>query len=443
MKLYSLIIMICIPIACQAGWEISVVYPYGDVGKCTSIALDSSENPCMTYSICTGPDMYDYDLRYSRWLGDTWDTMGAGSGAFWNSLAIDSSDNPHVSATIFRHDDLNPAHNYFDGAEWHHDQIASTESEWHSIELDDSENPRVFYYDVDETSLDYAHLEGVNWVIDTVDNGGDIGGSISTAIDISDNVHIIYVDNSSQQLKYAYQNGSSWVISNVNTSIDVSSVTSIVLDSFGNPHISFYDEDNSDLIYAYLDSSWQIETVDSSGDKGEWSSIALDSSDNPHISYYGDGDLMYAYDNGSTWEIEIVDSDGDVGLWNSLVLDSSNNPHISYRDNTDENVKYAVNNSTDIDEEEGDIPDIPTGFVLFQSVPNPSCGNFIIKFAVPYKTDLELQLFDVKGRKVDNLTAGSFNAGVHSIPVRDIGAGVYLYRLSSGEFVETKVLVVY
>jgi hypothetical protein len=73
----------------------------------------------------------------------------------------------------------------------------------------------------------------------------------------------------------------------------------------------------------------------------------LDSSGNPHISYYdaSNGDLKYAYWDGSQWQIEVVESDGQVGEWTSLALDSAGNPHISYYDRSKGHLKYATSSS--------------------------------------------------------------------------------------------------
>ncbi len=65
---------------------------------------------------------------------------------------------------------------------------------------------------------------------------------------------------------------------------------------------------------------WDIKTVDSDGNVGHDISLALDSNNNPCISYFDDtnGDLKYAYYNGSTWVKQTVDSDGyvHVGYYN-------------------------------------------------------------------------------------------------------------------------------
>jgi hypothetical protein len=72
-------------------------------------------------------------------------------------------------------------------------------------------------------------------------------------------------------------------------------------------------------------------------------SLALDGGGHPHIAY-GEGQLYYAWHDGSTWQYETADPTPGVGLDASLALDNSGNPHISYisyTDNVNDSVKYA------------------------------------------------------------------------------------------------------
>jgi hypothetical protein len=106
-----------------------------------------------------------------------------------------------------------------------------------------------------------------------------------------------------------------------------------LLDSDGNPHISYYDETNGNLKYAYNDGSkWDIIAVDSTGDVGVYTSLALDDAGNPHISYYDktNGYLKYAHYNGTAPDISAVDSVGQVQGYTSLALDNAGNPYIGY-----------------------------------------------------------------------------------------------------------------
>lgn len=84
--------------------------------------------------------------------------------------------------------------------------------------------------------------------------------------------------------------------------------------------------------------------------------------------------------------------------------------------------------------------EILTGFSLSQNYPNPFNPVTNIKFTVPKDGIVKLQVFDVLGNEVstiwDNfLNAGPYNAGFDGTK---LASGVYFYRLTSGEYSETK-----
>jgi len=310
----------------------------------TSIALDSSNNPHISY--------WEYDieleqehLKYARWDGYHWarqllDTLYMLIYSISNtSIALDSSDNPHI---LYYASGLKYAH--WTGSIWDIQGIWIGSRGYPSIALDSSDNPHISCWG--DLDLKYAHWTGSTWEVQVVDADGNVGLYTSIALDSLGNPHISYYDGdtSNCDLKYAHWTGSIWEIQAVDTTGSVGLFTSIAVDSSDNPHISYYDWSNDDLKYArWTGTTWEIQSVDTTGDVGGCDSIALDSSDNPHISYLDETnyDLKYAYWTGSTWEIQSVDTEGAVGGYTSIALDSSDNPHISYCDFTNNGLKYA------------------------------------------------------------------------------------------------------
>jgi hypothetical protein len=86
---------------------------------------------------------------------------------------------------------------------------------------------------------------------------------------------------------------------------------------------------------------------------------------------------------------------------------------------------------------------VPDRFELKQNHPNPFNPTTQIRYSVPVKGYVSLKVYDVLGRQVATLYGGVQIAGEHSATFDGGGfaSGVYFYRLSSGELVETKKML--
>ncbi len=92
--------------------------------------------------------------------------------------------------------------------------------------------------------------------------------------------------------------------------------------------------------------------------------------------------------------------------------------------------------------------EIPTEFDLGQNYPNPFNPTTEIRFAIPKAAPVLLEVYDVTGRVVATLVNGDLPAGNHRVTwnatARDgsrLSSGMYLYRISAGDFVSTKKMV--
>ncbi len=86
---------------------------------------------------------------------------------------------------------------------------------------------------------------------------------------------------------------------------------------------------------------------------------------------------------------------------------------------------------------------LPNHFNLNQNYPNPFNPTTIISFDLVTSGKVSLKIYDILGREVTTLIDKEFNSGFHSLMFNASGlsSGVYLYRLSSGNFIKTKKMM--
>jgi len=97
-----------------------------------------------------------------------------------------------------------------------------------------------------------------------------------------------------------------------------------------------------------------------------------------------------------------------------------------------------------IDDEVG-IPDV---FALHQNYPNPFNPITTLRYDLPEQATVNIIIYDMLGREIKTLVNTTQNAGFKSViwnATNDYGkpvsAGVYLYKIQAGEFVQTKKMV--
>ncbi len=88
-------------------------------------------------------------------------------------------------------------------------------------------------------------------------------------------------------------------------------------------------------------------------------------------------------------------------------------------------------------------PGLPDYFALRQNYPNPFNPLTEISFALPYASQVRLEIFNVMGQKIATLVEGRLSRGHHSYTWDGSGAasGVYFYRLEASGFSETRKML--
>lgn len=85
----------------------------------------------------------------------------------------------------------------------------------------------------------------------------------------------------------------------------------------------------------------------------------------------------------------------------------------------------------------------PNEYSLLQNYPNPFNPSTTIEFNVPQKDFVSLKVYNSAGKEVATLVNGSISAGSHKVSFNSssLSSGVYFYTLVSGDFRETKKMV--
>ena len=96
------------------------------------------------------------------------------------------------------------------------------------------------------------------------------------------------------------------------------------------------------------------------------------------------------------------------------------------------------------EEVEVEVTNIPAEFVLYQNYPNPFNPNTTIKFGIPADSKVTLEVYNVIGEIVATLLNEVMQTGYHQIELNGAGltSGIYLYRITAGEFISTKKFVI-
>jgi hypothetical protein len=86
---------------------------------------------------------------------------------------------------------------------------------------------------------------------------------------------------------------------------------------------------------------------------------------------------------------------------------------------------------------------IPGTFALYQNYPNPFNPTSTIRYDLPHSSDVAIKLYDVLGREVSTLVNEKQEAGYRQVTwdATNVASGMYFYRLSTTDFVQTRKLL--
>jgi hypothetical protein len=91
---------------------------------------------------------------------------------------------------------------------------------------------------------------------------------------------------------------------------------------------------------------------------------------------------------------------------------------------------------------------VPSRYALAQNYPNPFNPSTVIRYSLPADGNVSLKVYDIAGREIATLVNDFRRAGTYearfdagSVSGRVLASGVYFYRVVTGDFTETKKMV--
>jgi hypothetical protein len=241
----------------NSKWVIQTVDKDPDAGWSSSIALHSNGYPRIAYWDDTPGDQA---VKYARWNGEKWVletiadvTCDPGYLIPLISLAIDSSNLPHITYSDCEQNALMYAHN--DGSGWKKSKVAggTLSGVDNSLAIDSKQKPVIAYH---TRGVSYAVSQGSGWNIQAVDLETIAGLSTSLALDEDDRPYISYLNRNADEkseVVLAYRIDATWRFEKLATSAKSKNFmfgfVNVAVDKSGYPHLVYNDFTNDDLIY--------------------------------------------------------------------------------------------------------------------------------------------------------------------------------------------------
>lgn len=104
---------------------------------------------------------------------------------------------------------------------------------------------------------------------------------------------------------------------------------------------------------------------------------------------------------------------------------------------------YLFGDSTDVSVDDYNLDEPVTEYNLMQNFPNPFNPTTTIKFALPEKSRVKLDVYNILGEKVGTLVNAEFDRGNHSVEFNaaSMASGIYFYTISAGDYVSVKKMM--
>ncbi len=344
----------------------------GDVGKWTSLALDASGHPVVSYNDWTNHDlkvMHCDDPNCSGSDESITSPDSEGDVGYAPSLALDALGNPVVAYCGGANNSLKVLHCNDPNCSGGDESVTSPDTSgdgcaYSSLALDASGNPAVSYYaggDLKVLHCNDPSCSGGDESITSPDTDGTVGRENSLVLDGAGNPVVSYCDDTHRHLKVLHCNdpncgGGDESITSPDMVGWVGRYTSLALDGSGNPVVSYQDWINMALKILHCNDpncgggDESITSPDMVGGfdhriQYEHTSLTLDASGSPVVSYHEINKtlkILRCNDpncSGGDESITSPDSASATGWYTSVALDALGNPVVSYYDASNRDLK--------------------------------------------------------------------------------------------------------
>jgi endoglucanase len=159
------------------------------------------------------------------------------------------------------------------------------------------------------------------------------------------------------------------------------------------------------------------------------------------------GQIRLYFDGNPTGNMVTVPNTGGWQNWSTVIIDS-----VELTSGTHElflsfpTGQFNINRinffltSTNINNNGNEVPE---KYGLNQNYPNPFNPVTTISYSVPESAYVELEIFDLNGRRVDKIIEGQKSPGIYDVEFDGsrIASGIYLYRMNAGNYAKTRRMV--
>jgi photosystem II stability/assembly factor-like uncharacterized protein len=158
-------------------------------------------------------------------------------------------------------------------------------------------------------------------------------------------------------------------------------------------------------------------------------------SDNTIWTVGTNGAMLYSINGGINWTLATVYT---ASTLNKIIFTDNNTgyavgDYATILKTTDGGLTFSSNGSSEN----------PSSFKVEQNYPNPFNPETSIKFSLPSKTNVKLEIFDVTGKLVEILTDKEYPVGLFSLTwdASNYSSGFYFYKITAGVFTESKKMI--